>query len=395
MMVSFAERMNGIKASDIRELLKLTAQPEIISFAGGLPAPELFPVQDIKAAFDAVMDEAGPTALQYGQTEGWTPLRVQIAERMLKKNNIKTDPANIILTAGSQQGLDFIGKLFLNPGDVVVLESPSYLGAINAFKQYQPNFVEVPTDENGMIMEELDKVLATTKNAKFIYIIPDFQNPSGRTWPLERRKQFMEIINKYEIPAIEDNPYGDLRFKGEYLPALKSMDEKGLIMYFGTFSKILSPGMRIGWICANDQIMAKVNLIAQASVLQTSTITAMAVSKYLEMFDIEAHVAKILPVYKHRCELMINTMRETFPEEVKFTDPDGGLFTWCELPDYINTRDLAPLALEQKVAFVPGSGFYPSGAVQNCMRLNYSNATDERLVTGVKRLAEVIKGAMR
>ena len=394
-MVSFAERMNGIKASDIRELLKLTAQPEIISFAGGLPAPELFPVQDIKAAFDAVMDEAGPTALQYGQTEGWTPLRVQIAERMLKKNNIKTDPANIILTAGSQQGLDFIGKLFLNPGDVVVLESPSYLGAINAFKQYQPNFVEVPTDENGMIMEELDKVLATTKNAKFIYIIPDFQNPSGRTWPLERRKQFMEIINKYEIPAIEDNPYGDLRFKGEYLPALKSMDEKGLIMYFGTFSKILSPGMRIGWICANDQIMAKVNLIAQASVLQTSTITAMAVSKYLEMFDIEAHVAKILPVYKHRCELMINTMRETFPEEVKFTDPDGGLFTWCELPDYINTRDLAPLALEQKVAFVPGSGFYPSGAVQNCMRLNYSNATDERLVTGVKRLAEVIKGAMR
>ena len=386
--------MNGIKASDIRELLKLTAQPDIISFAGGLPAPELFPVQDIKAAFDAVMEEAGPTALQYGQTEGWTPLRIHIAERMLKKNNIKTDPDHIILTAGSQQGLDFIGKLFLNPGDVVVLESPSYLGAINAFKQYQPNFVEVPTDENGMIMEELDKVLASTKNAKFIYIIPDFQNPSGRTWPLERRKQFMEIINKYEIPAIEDNPYGDLRFKGEYLPALKSMDEKGLIMYFGTFSKILSPGMRIGWICANEQIMAKVNLIAQASVLQTSTITAMAIAKYLDMFDIDAHVAKILPVYKHRCELMINTMRETFPEEVKFTDPDGGLFTWCELPDYINTRDLAPLALEKKVAFVPGSGFYPSGAVQNCMRLNYSNATDERLVVGVERLAEVIKGAI-
>ncbi len=394
-MVSFAERMNGIKASDIRELLKLTAQPDIISFAGGLPAPELFPVKDIKAAYDAVLDESGPTALQYGQTEGWTPLRVHIAERMLKKNNIKTDPEHLILTAGSQQGLDFIGKLFLNPGDVVVLESPSYLGAINAFKQYQPNFVEVPTDENGMIMEELDKVLATTKNAKFIYIIPDFQNPSGRTWPLERRRQFMEIINKYEIPAIEDNPYGDLRFKGEYLPALKSMDEKGLIMYFGTFSKILSPGMRLGWICASDEIIGKVNLIAQAAVLQTSTINAMVISKYLDMFDIDEHVAKILPVYKHRCELMISTMKETFPEEVKFTDPDGGLFTWCELPEYINTRDLAPLALEKKVAFVPGSGFYPSGAVQNCMRLNYSNATDERLVVGVQRLAEVIKGAMR
>ena len=205
----------------------------------------------------------------------------------------------------------------------------------------------------------------------------------------------MEIINKYEIPAIEDNPYGDLRFKGEFLPALKSMDEKGLIMYFGTFSKILSPGMRLGWIAASEAIIGKVNLIAQAAVLQTATINAMAISKYLDMFDIDAHVAKILPVYKHRCELMIQTMRETFPEECKFTDPDGGLFTWCEVPDYINTRDLAPLALEKKVAFVPGDGFYPSGSVKNCMRLNYSNATDERLVDGVHRLADVIKGAMK
>ena len=394
-MVDFAERMGGLKASDIRQLLAVASKPEIISFAGGLPAPELFPVADMKAAFDAVLDESGPTALQYGETAGWAPLRKQIAERMLKKNSITIDPKEIILTAGSQQGLDFIGKLFLNPGDVVVLESPSYLGAINAFRQYQPNFVEVPTDENGMIMEELDRILATTKNVKFIYIIPDFQNPSGRTWPLERRKKFMEIINKYEIPAIEDNPYGDLRFKGEFLPALKSMDEKGLIMYLGTFSKILSPGIRLAWIGASEKIIEKINLIAQAAVLQTSTFVAMATSKYLDMFDIDAHVEKILPVYKHRCELMIQTMRETFPAECKFTDPDGGLFTWCELPDYINTRDIAPVALEKKVAFVPGDGFYPSGSVKNCMRLNYSNATDERLVEGVKRLAEVIKGVMK
>ncbi len=394
-MVDFAERMGGIKASDIRQLLAVASKPEIISFAGGLPAPELFPVADMKAAFDAVLDESGPTALQYGETAGWAPLRKQIAARMLKKNSITIDPKEIILTAGSQQGLDFIGKLFLNPGDVVVLESPSYLGAINAFRQYQPNFVEVPTDENGMIMEELDRILATTENVKFIYIIPDFQNPSGRTWPLERRKQFMEIISKYEIPAIEDNPYGDLRFKGEFLPALKSMDEKGLIMYLGTFSKILSPGIRLAWIGANERIIEKINLIAQAAVLQTSTFVAMATSRYLDMFDIDAHVAKILPVYKHRCDLMIQTMRETFPEECRFTDPDGGLFTWCELPDYINTRDIAPIALEKKVAFVPGDGFYPSGSVKNCMRLNYSNATDERLVEGVKRLAEVVKGAMK
>ncbi len=394
-MANFAKRMDNIKASDIRQLLKIIGQPGIISFAGGLPAPELFPVEDFKAALDAMMEENGRVAMQYGATEGWAPLRKQITERLEKKNNIHTDPSHILLTAGSQQGLDFMGKLFLDPGDVVVMESPSYLGAINAFKQYECNFVEVPTDENGMIMSELDRILATTENVKLIYVIPDFQNPSGRTWPLERRKQFMDIINKYEIPAIEDNPYGDLRFKGEYLPALKSMDPKELIMYFGTFSKILSPGMRIGWIAASEQIIGKVNLIAQAAVLQTATINAMAISKYLEMFDIEAHVAKILPVYKHRCELMINTMRETFPEECKFTDPDGGLFTWCELPDYINTRDIAPVALERKVAFVPGDGFYPSGAVKNCMRLNYSNATDERLVEGVNRLAEVIKGAMK
>ena len=377
-MVKFADRMDNIKASDIRELLKLTARPEIISFAGGLPAPELFPVADLKAAMDAVMDECGTAALQYGVTEGPKHLREQIADRLAAKNNIITDADHLILTAGSQQGLDFIGKLFLNPGDVVLLESPSYLGAINAFKQYEPSFIEVPTDEN----------------VKLIYVIPDFQNPSGRTMPLERRKQFMEIINKYEIPTIEDNPYGDLRFKGEFLPALRSMDEKDLIIYFGTFSKILSPGFRMGWINASTEIVEKVNLIMQASALQTPTINALVISKYLDMFDIDAHVEKIRAVYKRRCQLMIDTMRAEFPPEVKFTDPDGGLFTWVELPEGIDTRELAPKAMAQNVAYVPGSGFYPSGTTKNCMRLNYSNATDERIVEGIKRLGKVIREAL-
>lgn len=393
-MNKFSERMNGMKASDIRELLKLTARPEVISFAGGMPAPELFPVEEITAAFNAVMAENGKTALQYGQTEGWAPLRQQIADRMKKVNSIAAEPKDIILTAGSQQGLDFCGKLFLNPGDVVIMESPSYLGAINAFNAYQPNYVEIPTDDNGMIMEELEKVLATTENVKLIYVIPDFQNPSGRTWPLERRQKFMEIVNKYEVNVIEDNPYGDLRFRGDFLPALKSLDTKGLVLYFGTFSKILSPGFRIGWICANDAVMEKLNLIAQAAVLQTATVNAMVVSKYLEMYDIDEHVAKILPVYKHRCELMISTMKETFPPEAKFTDPEGGLFTWVELPEYVNTRDLAAKALEQNVAFVPGSGFYPNGGNNHCMRLNYSGQSDERIVEGVKRLAALIKEAL-
>ena len=394
-MVNFADRMANIKASDIRELLKIAAQPDIISFAGGLPAPELFPVEDMKTALDAVMTEQGRVAMQYGPTDGNLRLREQICERVAAKNNIHTDPGHVFITAGSQQGLDFLGKLFLNPGDYVVLESPSYLGAINAFKQYQPNFVSVPTDENGMIMEELDKVLATTPNVKLIYIIPDFQNPSGRTWPLERRKQFMEIINKYGVPAIEDNPYGDLRFKGEYLPSLKSMDTEGLIVYFGSFSKILSPGFRVGWIIADEKIVEKVNHIAQAAVLQTATINMMAIAKYMDMFDIDAHVAKILPVYKHRCGLMIDTMRATFPKEAKFTDPDGGLFTWVELPEYVNTRELAPKAMAQKVAYVPGSGFYPKGDKNNGMRLNYSCSTDDKIVKGINILADVIKSALK
>lgn len=393
-MVNFADRMSNMKASDIRELLKLTAKPEIISFAGGLPAPELFPVEDIKKATDAVLDEQGRIALQYAQTEGWLPLRKQIAERMKAKNQIDANPDDIILTAGSQMGLDFCGKIFLNPGDVVILESPSYLGAINAFNAYQPKFIEIPTDENGMIMEELDRVLTETENVKLIYVIPDFQNPSGRTWPLERRKKFMEIIAKHGIPAIEDNPYGDLRFKGEFQPALKSMDPENLIIYMGTFSKILAPGYRIGWINASPEIIEKTNLVAQAAVLQMATPSMLVISKYLEMFDIDEHVEKIRAVYKHRCELMIDTMRKTFPPEAKFTDPDGGLFTWVELPSYVNTRELATKALANNVAFVPGSGFFPNGGNNSCMRLNYSCMPDDKIVEGINRLAKVIKDAL-
>ena len=349
-MVNFAKMMDNVKASEIRELLALTQRPEVTSFAGGLPAPELFPVQDFKKACDAVLDEQGTVALQYGTTDGWAPLRRQIAERMLAKNSIHTDPANILLTAGSQQGLDYAGRVFLDPGDVVIMESPSYLGAINAFKLSQPTFVEIPTDENGMIMSELEKVLATTKNVKLIYVIPDFQNPSGRTWPLERRKEFMEIITKYEIPVVEDNPYGDLRYKGEFLPALKSMDTKGLVIYLGTFSKILAPGTRIAWMCANPEYINKFNLVAQAAVLQTSTFGAMAVSKYLELFDIDAHVEKIRAVYGHRAGVMVQAMKDYFPEGVTFTDPDGGLFTWAVLPDYIDTKVMAKQCLEKNVA---------------------------------------------
>ncbi len=394
-MVNYADRMANMKPSAIREILALTAQPDIISFAGGLPAPELFPVDDINAAIEAVMKESGKDALQYATTAGHPHLREQIAARLLAKNNIRTPIDNILTTAGSQQGLDFAARLFVNPGDVILMESPSYLGAITAFTPSQPNFVEVPTDENGMIMEELEKILASTPNVKLIYVIPDFQNPSGRTWPLERRQKFMEIINRYEIPVLEDNPYGELRYKGEYQPALKSMDEKGLVIYLGTFSKILAPGFRLGWIVANDEYIEKFNLIAQAAVLQASTFNIAVISKYIDMFDLDAHVAEIREVYKHRCTLMIDSMRKYFPKEVKFTDPDGGLFTWAELPSYINTKDMALQALEKKVAYVPGAGFFPNGGNDSCMRLNYSCMPDEKIVEGIERLGSVIKANIR
>lgn len=393
-MVPYANRMDNMKASDIREILKLTAKPEVISFAGGLPAPELFPVDKVKEASDAVLDEMGRAALQYGEADGYRPLRRQIAERLGRKNSIQTNENEILITAGSQQGLDFIAKMLLNPGDVVLMESPSYLGAISAFKPYEPQFVEVPTDENGMVMEELEKILQTTENVKLIYVIPDFQNPSGRTWPMERRRKFMEIITRYEIPVIEDNPYGELRYHGEFLPALKSMDEKGLVMYLGTFSKVLAPGYRLAWVCADVEIIEKLILIVQAAVLQSSTISMMIVSKFLELNDLDEHVKKIREVYQHRCDLMVECMEKYFPPEAKFTRPDGGLFSWVELPEYVNTRELALKALEKNVAFVPGDGFFPNGNNFHCFRLNYSCMPDERIIEGIKRLSEVIKAAL-
>ena len=390
-MVEFARRMDAMKASEIRELLKLTARPDIISFAGGLPAPELFPVEEMKAAAIAVMEESGRQAMQYSTTDGFPRLREQIAQRMGEKNGIRTDADHILVTSGSQQGLDYSARVFLDEGDVVLMESPSYMGAINAFKACQPKFVEVPTDDGGMIMEELEKILATTERVKMIYVIPDFQNPTGRTWSLERREKFMEIINRYEIPVIEDNPYGELRFEGEYLPALKSMDTKGLVVFLGTFSKILAPGYRLGWVCASDEILFKYNLMAQAAALQASTISQMETAKWIDMFDLDAHAAKIREVYGRRRTVMVETMERELPSCCKFTKPDGGLFTWIELPEYMNAKELQLKCLEKKVVFVPGGTFYPNGGHENTMRLNYSCMPEDKIVQGITALAEAIK----
>ena len=394
-MIRFASRMELLKGSAIRELLALTAKPEIISFAGGMPAPELFPVEQMEKAANAVMEEMGQAAMQYSSTEGYVPLRQQIVDRMAAKNNIHTTVDNILVTSGSQQGLDYSGRVFLDKDDIVLIESPSYLGALNAFKTCEPRFIEVPTDDGGMIMEELEKILEKEDRVKMIYVIPDFQNPSSRTWSLERRQKFMEIINKYEIPVIEDNPYGELRFEGEAQPALKSLDTKGLVVYLGTFSKILAPGYRLGWVCADGEILDKYNFMAQAAALQASTISQMETAKWIEMYDLDAHVAKLVEVYGKRRDLMYNTMKEEFPPEVKFAKPTGGLFLWVELPEYMDAAVLAKEALKENVAYVPGEGFDPDGNTKNTFRMNYSNMPDDKIVEGVKRLAKVIKANMK
>jgi len=383
--------MDLLKGSAIRELLALANKPDILSFAGGMPAPELFPVDKMKAATEAVLDEQGKVALQYSSTNGFEHFRQQIADRMEAKLNIKTTADNILVTSGSQQGLDYSARVFCDPGDTIIIESPSYLGALNAFKACEPNFVAIPTDDNGMIMEELEKVLATDKKVKMIYVIPDFQNPSGRTWPMERREKFMEIINKYEVPVIEDNPYGELRFEGEMLPALKSMDTKGLVVFLGTFSKILAPGYRLGWVCADGEILQKYNFLAQAASLQASTEAQLVVSKFIDMYDLDEHVNAIKANYAKRRDVMIQTMEKEFPPEAKFTHPNGGLFAWVELPEYINTNEMAKECLKRNVAYVPGDGFFPDAGHNNCIRLNYSAMNEEKIVKGMTILAEVIK----
>ena len=389
-----AERMDRMKASEIRELLKLTAKPEIISFAGGLPAPELFPVEEIAQVSHDLLLKEGRQLLQYATTEGRPTLRAKIAARMAAKYNTVVDKDDILITTGSQQCLDFIGKLFLNPGDVVLCESPSYLGALNAFNAYQPKFVEVPTDDKGLIPEELDKILATTPNCKFIYVIPDFQNPTGRTWPMERRLAFMEVVNKYNLPVAEDNPYGELRYEGKILPSLKSLDTKGLVMFLGTFSKVFCPGLRLGWVAAEHELLQKFVMIKQSADLHTSNFDQGVADAYMDKYDLDEHVREIVALYKHRRDLILECMEKEFPAGTTWTHPEGGLFLWLTFPEGVSALKVFNKCIEQKVAGVIGDAFFPNEKTDRTMRINYSNMPDERIIEGIKRMAKAIRESM-
>ena len=393
--MKFAKRMERMQASEIRELLKLTAQPDIISFAGGLPAPELFPVEEIAKVSHDLVEKEGRALLQYATTEGRPTLRAKIAKRMKDKYHTEVNPDDILITTGSQQCLDFAGKLFLDPGDVVLCESPSYLGALNAFNAYEPNFVEVPTDDGGLIPEELDKILETTPNCKFIYVIPDFQNPTGRTWSMERRKAFMEVVNKHNLPVLEDNPYGELRYEGEILPSLKSLDTKGLVMFLGTFSKIFCPGLRLGWVAAEHSVVEEFVKIKQSADLHTSNFDQGVADAYMDNYDLDAHVEEIKALYRKRRDLIVKTMEEEFPAGVEFTRPQGGLFLWVTLPEGVSAKTVFHKCIEMKVAAVIGDAFYPNDKTDRSLRVNYSNMTEDRIVEGVKRMTKAIKECMK
>lgn len=390
-MVTYANRIKLQTGSEIREMLKVLSQPGMLSFAGGMPAKEMFPVEAMAKAAQDIMKENGRNAMQYSSTEGFPELRQQIADRMTKKQGIKTDANHILITPGSQMALDFSAKIFLDKNDIVLLESPSYLGAINAFKICEPRFIEIPTEEDGMIMSELEKVLAREDNVKMIYVIPDFQNPTGREWSISKRREFIDIINKYEIPVLEDNPYGELRFEGESMPTLKSFDTKGLVVYLGTFSKILAPGYRLAWVCASTEILEKYNLMEQAACLQSSTISQMEISRYIKDNDLEAHITNIIELYRKRRDAMVSALKEYLPKGCKFTHSRGGLFTWVVLPEHIDARELQKNCLDRKIAFVPGAGFYPNGGVKNTLRLNYSTTSEEEIMRGMRILGEEIK----
>lgn len=387
----FAARMNDLRTSDIREILKITQQPDVISFAGGLPASELLPAAEMALLARDVLSEDGATALQYAPTEGMLPLREIIARRLEKSIVAVCGPDDVLIVSGSQQALDLTGKVFLDEGDAVLCEGPTYLGAINAFRAYRPRFEEVPTDDDGMVPSELEWRLGSLDRVKLIYVVPDFQNPSGRRWSVARRRRLAEIAARFGVPVIEDAPYAELCYDGEPLPSVASMDEAGLVVYLGTFSKILSPGLRLGWVAADGEILQRYVLVKQGADLHTSSLVQLLAARFMLDHDIDAHIARLREVYRARRDAMIAALEEHFPPDVSFTRPAGGLFLWVELPEGADARALLESSLEEKVAFVPGGAFFANGGHENTLRLNFSAMPEERIAEGIKRLGRVLE----
>lgn len=387
----FAERIKDVPKSFIREILKVAANPEIISFAGGLPNADFFPQEEIEKSCSSIIKESGRDVFQYSTTEGYLPLRKYIADRYMEKYGLKIDADEILITNGSQQGLDLLGKIFVNEGENIIIENPGYLGAIQALSVYRPYFIDISMNENGIDSVELEKAVNSTP-VKLFYSVPNFQNPSGITYSEERRKKVAEILQNKDIVFVEDNPYGELRFIGEDIPPIKKYLPNGIML--GSFSKIVVPSFRIGWIVAPKDIMEKLVIAKQASDLHTNYFSQRVIYEYLSKNSIDDHIAKIKEAYGKQREAMVKAIEKYFPKEVKITKPEGGMFLWAELPEGVSSLTLFELSIKRNVAFVPGSPFYANGGGDNTMRLNYSCTNEEKIEEGIKRLADALKELM-
>jgi 2-aminoadipate transaminase len=385
----FADRMATTHKSFIREILKVTQDSNVISFAGGLPNPKLFPVKELADACLKVLQEDGENVLQYSTTEGYLPLREYIAERYFVKKDLQVSPDEILITNGSQQGLDLVGKVFLNKGDRVVIERPGYLGAIQAFGIYEPSFVPIPLLDDGIDTDLLEKTL-NAGQTKLFHTVINFQNPSGISYSRRKREKLADIIKAHNMVLVEDNPYGELRFMGEDLPSMKSYIPDGTIV-LGSFSKVVSPGLRLGWICAATDVMEKIIVAKQSSDLHSNYLSQRAVYRYLIDHDLDEHILNIRKVYKRQRDSMVSMIEQHFPEEIKCTKPEGGMFLWVTLPENLSSLHLFKLAMAENIAFVPGRAFYVDGGGYNTLRLNFSNSDEEKIEEGIKRLAKVIK----
>ena len=389
----FSKRAMAMKSSVIRETLKITQKPGIISFGGGLPAPEIFPIDELKDATRKVLEDKGHNALQYSTTEGYRPLRELIAERMRNRGaDVSAD--EVMITGGSQQGLDMLGRVLLDEGDVVVCSKPTYLGAIQAFNAYFPKWITLVSDDDGMTVDGLDEILDSHDNIKMIYTVPTFQNPDGRTIPLKRRKKILELAAIHNVPVIDDDPYSELVYEGTVPTSMKAISPEQVVM-LGTFSKLLAPGLRIAWLIAPPDVYDRFVRMKQGADLHTNTFCQYVIYEFAKDGRLDAHIEKIKKLYSNRRNAMVEAMKQYFPSEVKFTQPNGGLFLWVELPKELDTTALLPAAVEKSVAYIPGAPFHPDGTGKNTMRLNYSKPTETEIEEGIKRLSELFKETLK
>lgn len=392
MNYTFADRMQGMESSAIRELLKVAQDPEVIAFSAGNPAPESFPIKEMADISASIFQEQGAKALQYGISEGYPELRRLSEERLKKRYGIGRDFDQLIIVSGGQQGMELSTKILTNEGDTVICENPSFIGSMNAFRSYGLKLRGVEMDEEGILPEALEAIAASDPKVRFLYTIPTFQNPSGRTMTLERRKAVLEIAKKYDFLIVEDNPYGDLRYEGEDVAPIKSLDEEGRVIYAGSYSKVLAPGIRMGFVSAHKDLIAKMVIAKQVSDVHTNQFFMILAAEYLKRYNLDDHVQEVRKLYKHKLDLMAGAIREHFPVEVIFHKPQGGLFLWCSLPEGYDALELCRRAGEAKVSIVPGRVFeIDAKPVSGTFRMNFSTPSEEAIQRGVKILGGVIR----